>query len=65
MQICDIYIFFQYPVVLKKDDVNTTYMGQYYNGLNSLDIVSSHTDVDLHSLDKEIERDLRIVSVWK
>jgi len=56
---------FQYPVVLNESDVEKTYMGQYYNGLNSLNIVSCYTNSDVYNLDNEIERDSRIVSIWK
>jgi hypothetical protein len=52
-------------VVLKESDVEKTYMGQYYNGLNPLNIISCYTNSDVYSLDEEIERDIRIVSVWK
>jgi len=52
-------------VVLKERDVEKTYMGSYYNGLNSLNIISCFTNTDLYHLDEEIERDIRIVSVWK
>lgn len=56
---------FQYPVVLNENDVDKVYMGQYYNGLNSLNIVSCYTNTDVYSLDDEIESDSKIVSVWK
>lgn len=59
------FILFQYPVVLNENDVDKVYMGQYYNGLNSLNIVSCYTNTDVYSLDDEIERDSRILSVWK
>jgi len=52
-------------VVLKEKDVEKTYMGNYYNGLNSLNIISCFTNSDVYHLDEEIERDIRIVSVWK
>lgn len=52
-------------MVLNENDVETTYMGEYYNGLNSLNIISCYTDTDVYHLDDEIERDPRIVSVWK
>ncbi|XP_060866395.1 GATOR1 complex protein NPRL2 [Metopolophium dirhodum] len=55
----------KYPVVLKEKDVEKTYMGSYYNGLNSLNIISCFTNSDVYHLDEEIERDIRIVSVWK
>lgn len=59
------FILFQYPVVLNENDVDTIYMGQYYNGLNSLNIVSCYTNTDVYSLDDEIESDPKILSVWK
>jgi len=51
--------------VLKEKDVDKTFMGNYYNGLNSLNIISCFTNSDVYQLDEEIERDIRIVSVWK
>jgi hypothetical protein len=52
-------------VVLNESDVEKIYMGQYYNGLNPLNIISCYTNSDVYNLDEEIERDIRIVSVWK
>lgn len=45
--------------------MDKTPMGQYYNGLNPLNLISCYTNLDVYNLDEEIERDLRIVSVWK
>lgn len=59
------FILFQYPVVLNENNADKVYMGQYYNGLNSLNIVSCYTNTDVYSLDDEIESDSKIVSVWK
>lgn len=52
-------------MVLNENDVEQIYMGQYYNGLNSLNIISCFTNSDVYNLDDEIEKDTRIVSVWK
>lgn len=52
-------------MVLNENDVDKTYMGQYYNGLNSLNIISCYTNSDIYSLDNEIERDTKIISIWK
>lgn len=40
-------------------------MGEYYNGLNSLNLISCYTNSDVYQLDEDIEKDSRIVSVWK
>lgn len=52
-------------MVLNDEDVEKTYMGEYYNGLNPLNLISSYTNSDLYSLDEAIEKDTRIISVWK
>lgn len=52
-------------MVLNENDVEQTYMGQYYNGLNSLNVISCFTNSDVYNLDDEVEKDTRIVSIWK
>ncbi|CAI6374432.1 unnamed protein product [Macrosiphum euphorbiae] len=50
----------KYPVVLIEKYVEKKYMGNYYNGLNSLNIISCFTNSDVFHSDEEIERDIRI-----
>lgn len=52
-------------MVLEEDDVEKVYMGQYYNGLNSLGLVSCYTETDEHKLDELIEKSTKTVSIWK
>ncbi|VVC33597.1 Hypothetical protein CINCED_3A002451 [Cinara cedri] len=55
----------KYPVLLKSSDVNKTILGNYFNGRNSLNIISCYSRSNVYTLDLAIERDKRIVSVWK
>lgn len=52
-------------MVLNEKHVEKIYMGEYYNGLNSLNLISCYTNSDVYQLDEDIEKDSRIVSVWK